>query len=167
MSDQDRAEFHALVVRYIDESDAVQEHNDTGPNAHSQNFLSWHRYFLTKFEHWLHQQGADKFIPCPTWNPGNQIPANFGQKPATPAAELRTGNISSPLPMRFTIAGDGVKSILDYADYDELNDEVEPYHDGVHGDIGGIMSTHQSPKDPIFWPLHSLLTLVYEIWLTR
>ena len=70
MQPADRQRFHALVLRYIDESGAVQEHLDTGPNAHGANFLSWHRYFITKFEHWLHQNGGDDFIPSPAWNPG-------------------------------------------------------------------------------------------------
>jgi len=162
-----RKAFLELVQKYIDESDAVKEHNAKGHDAHNENFLSWHRYFLTKFEHWLHEQGRDEFIPCPAWNPGNSIPEDFSQKSGTPSDELRTGNASTPLPLRFTESGDGSTSISDYSNYTELNDDIENYHNGVHNDLGGIMLTHQSPKDPIFWPFHSMLTLVYEKWLYR
>ncbi len=167
LSDADRQKYHGLVVRYIAESDAIVEHANAFHDAHGINFLSWHRYFITKFEHWLHKEGADEFIPSPAWNPGDQIPIDFVQPTGTPSDELRDGDISQPLPGRFTLAGDGKKSLSDFASYSELNDDIEGYHDGVHNDIGGVMATENSPKDPVFWPFHSMLTMVYEQWLYR
>lgn len=162
-----RQEFLALLQQYIDTSDAVDEHNKKSHGAHGDNFLSWHRYYLTKFEHWLHEQVKDEFIPCPAWNPGNKIPNDFIQKASTPTNEVRTGNISTLLPLKFTHIGDGLTTINSFKDFFSLNNDLQIFHDSVHSDLGGIMLTHQSPKDPIFWPFHSFLTLTYERWLYK
>ena len=38
---------------------------------------------------------------------------------------------------------------------------TDPYHDGVHGDLGGDMrSTATFPKDPIFWRFHKFIDSV-------
>ncbi|MCI0462449.1 MAG: tyrosinase family protein, partial [Gemmataceae bacterium] len=45
-------------------------------------------------------------------------------------------------------------------------DTFEPWHNGVHFNVGGDMAMHHtSPKDPVFWRLHELIDRdIYGRW---
>lgn len=43
---------------------------------------------------------------------------------------------------------------------------THPWHNHVHGDVGGIMGSLQSPRDPIFWRWHAFIDTVNADFLS-
>ena len=155
---EERTEFFRLIKTYLDESDAAAEHEQHFGMAHEEHFLAWHRYFITKFEAWLATHAGERFIPIPFWNPAYEIPSEFDYP------GRNTNNINRPLPAKYTVFGDGTSSLSDFSNYLELNTDIQRWHDGIHGQIGGVMESGRSPEDPVFWPLHAMFDLVWEQW---
>jgi hypothetical protein len=162
LSSDDKTEFFNLLIEYIQsDHDPINGHGNDADHHHGDHFLGWHRYFIAELEASLALKGKDKFVPIPFWNPAFPIPDEFSY----PDAGRLSENINRPLPARFTVFGDGNKSLADYSSYAELNTDIERYHDGLHGLIGGLMAnTSTTAGDPIFWSLHAMFDLVWEQW---
>lgn len=162
LSSADKTELFELLMEYIKgDHEPVSGHGDNEHDHHGRNFLGWHRYFIAELEAWLAYKGKDKFVPIPFWNPAYPIPNEF----AYPEAKRVSEYIDKPLPKKFTVFGDGSKSLVDYENYVDLNSEIESYHNGLHGLIGGMMKKASTTAgDPIFWTLHAMFDLVWEQW---
>ncbi len=72
------------------------------------------------------------------------------------------------IPPRFTIAGDGIQKLEDYADANALYDVIG-YHNAQHGRLcgeGDFSPTTTTPADPIFWQFHFFLSKLLELHQT-
>jgi len=156
MTPVQRHAIRALLDTYIRDKHPVAEHHmaDMDPtlDIHGRGLLAWHQHFLAELENWLLMNKGAQFVPLPFWDPGNPVPPELNKN--------NNANINMPLPANFQGAG-----LAAFPDYDALNSAILPFHDNVHGALGGDMPfRHKSPGDPIFWPFHALLVAVYERW---
>ncbi len=157
MSSADLTQLRTLLDEYINKptDNPVTEHKDAGNDMslmiHKDGFLAWHQHFVAKAEHWLVLNGSEKFVPLPYWDPAGSVPDQLNRK---------NKNVNMPLPQN--LRPSALKKI---ASYTVLNNRVLPYHNKVHDKLGAQMPNPEtSPSDPIFWPFHSFLLLVYEKW---
>ncbi|HWI62120.1 MAG TPA: stalk domain-containing protein [Symbiobacteriaceae bacterium] len=125
--------------------------------AGGSQFFTFHRAYLGRFNSWRAEFGYPGLAP---WNPATPLPGGLANNhasrtPYNPAAHI--------LPTYLTVAGGaavspcwGKTSKGGFANADQFWREVEgPFHNSVHGDIGGDMGwTTRAPKDPIFWRFH-------------
>lgn len=49
-------------------------------------------------------------------------------------------------------------------DYEEMSLSLETYVAYVHNFIGGDMMTSSSPYDPVFYPIHAYIDMLYWTW---
>jgi hypothetical protein len=95
--------------------------------------------------------GGGQFVPVPFWDPAKPIP---------PQLDKNNKNVNMPLPANLH-----PRALKTIPSYDDLNTRLLPYHAAVHNAAGGQMpNPDTSPSDPIFWPFHAFLLVVYERW---
>jgi tyrosinase len=142
-------------------------------NAHMQYcphgapyFLSWHRGFLYYFEQQLRLSSGDPTLNLPYWD--------YYSYPTIPAEFTDPSNTN---PLYRTRNGINVSGALDYSPFspDVFNfqrgtiNAFEPKlesapHNPVHDLIGGVMTTMQSPLDPIFFVHHANIDRLTHAW---
>lgn len=157
----------------------AQIHFDHCPHG-NWFFLPWHRAYLLYFEQICRKLTGEASFALPYWNwtCERQIPAPF------------LGNASNPL---FVDGRDGIppaaladevvgpvlmESILSEPNFNLFASEpanaLRPGvgygtlegtpHNSVHGFVGGVMGSYQSPQDPIFWMHHNMIERVWWDW---
>jgi hypothetical protein len=152
----------STMLSYIDASVLAEHANghDWHHAANGELFFSRHRDYIAKLEAFLTSNGQGQFVPLPKWDPGRTIPANFLQVKALPGVPLTplNANPNRPAPA----------NILDPCSFGTASAyarAVEPWHDGVHGAIGGAMSSiSYAPTAVIFWCWHAYLDDLYWDW---
>lgn len=128
-------------------------------------FLAWHRGYLYYFEQQLRTVSGDNSLTLPYWNyyQYSTIPAEF----TDPANK----------PLYVQRAGTNVYNALTLAPFDpsvwnfqrgtmnafEPQFESAP-HNPVHNLIGNVMTTLQSPNDPIFYLHHANVDRLWHAW---
>jgi hypothetical protein len=157
LSDDQLKRFRRLLDVYINKpiDNPVAEHLTAGMDMsldiHGAGFISWHQHFLAKLDNWLILNNGDEFVPCPYWDPAEQIP---------PQLSANNTDVNMPLPDNLS-----AQALAQVSTYTELNSLILSYHNDVHNAAGGMMpSPMSSPSDPIFWSFHALLVSVYERW---
>lgn len=133
-----------------------------------RGFLEFHRQQQARFDSWRVLFGYPRHE---TWDPATPIPSG----PAIDHAGRASSSINYPVPSYLTEAGGTLPSecfrrtrLADFQSDAELSpDTFEPWHNGVHFNVGGDMAMHHtSPKDPVFWRLHELIDRdIYGRWL--
>jgi tyrosinase len=133
---------------------------------HVAYFLAWHRGYLYYFERQLRTVSGDNALNLPYWdyytNP--HIPAEFTD-PATsnplymPRVGTNVYNALSLSPFASTVWNfqRGTTNAF------ETLIESAP-HDPVHNLIGNVMTTMQSPNDPIFYLHHCNIDRLMHAW---
>jgi len=120
-------------------------------------FFTFHRAYLGRFNSWRAEFGYPALTP---WNPATPLPGGLANSHASRTAYNPALHV---LPTYLTAAGGvavspcwGETKKGDFANANQFWREVEgPFHNSVHGDIGGDMGwTTRAPKDPIFWRFH-------------
>ena len=80
LSAAERTTLVNLMLNYIDDA-VVWSHNPNNPNAivhhMGEHAFVTHRNFIGDMEAWLATNGGAQFVPLPSWNPANPIPAQF------------------------------------------------------------------------------------------
>jgi hypothetical protein len=177
-----RIELASLIKKYTKKPGVLHQHMEwhmangsggtTGPGS-GERFLAFHRNYIGKLEDWIKTQVSDdkklkKFVPLPKWRPSTRIPIQFAfpgrltdnPKIKTPTwLTIKGGTTSSP---EF-----GRKSLGKFNTSDELGREIGlNFHGDIHNTVGGVMATHSSPRDPIFFPWHSYLDDIWSTWET-
>lgn len=120
-------------------------------------FFTFHRSYLGRFNSWRAEFG---YPGIAVWNAATPLPGGIANAHVARTAYNPAAHI---LPSYLTAAGGaavspcwGANDKGDFANSNQFWREVEgPYHNSVHGDIGGDMGwTTRAPKDPIFWRFH-------------
>lgn len=156
---------------FIATTGAVAEHlawhgsHGSGSDAH---FLFWHRYYLRKLEDYLGVQGVDHYVPIPHWPSNLQIPAELaaGTADTTPNVNPPTwttmqGGAETAPPFGYTSLGQFRTSA-------ELGRSLGwSYHGEVHGAVGDVMASFESPRAPIFYPWHGYIDHIWAEWQRR
>src|SRR5439155_8672105 len=101
------------------------------------------------------------FVPVPYWDPGTSIPNEFlvvdslvTQAPLNPTPNM-------PVPSQFN-------DLCSFPTASAVAQNLESFHDGVHGAVGGAMgSIPTAPRAPIFWLWHGLLDDMYHTYEGR
>ncbi len=157
LTSADLTKLRSLLDKYISKptNNPVTEHQVAGDDMpqmiHTDGFLAWHQHFVAELEHWLVLNGGANFVPMPYWDPATPIPS-----------QLNKGNTNVNMPLPTNLKPAALKKITSYL---ALNNRILPYHNNVHDNLGGNMPDRtKSPSDPIFWPFHSFLLVVYERW---
>lgn len=129
-------------------------------------FVSWHRGYLYYFEQQLRISSGDPTLNLPYWDYylDPTIPAEFTDSaPSNPLYVPRAGasvyNALDLLPFGSTVFNfqRGTTNAF------EVMIEGAP-HNAVHDLIGGVMSTMQSPLDPIFYLHHANIDRLTHAW---
>lgn len=151
-------------------------------------FLPWHRAYLYRFE-----QAAKDFVSSvtiPWWDWRSEasrregIPQAFAQEKVNGKPNpLYNSHIFAPTARPSPIdrrtrrfpgkpsslpAADTVEELLKFSDYGDFNDEIEGYHDSIHGWTGGrrgdMASVGTAAYDPIFWSHHCMIDRIWRLW---
>ena len=153
-----------------------------------QDFFRFHRSFIARFNSWRAEFG---YPPLKPWYPGTPYPAGiddvaFSLRSATYSPDANelyrpftiAGGNADP-----SLSFSTKRRLADYADANDLDNDFEgTYHGQVHCNVGtntvapggitfddpvfgpqpfGDMCNFSSPKDPIFYPWHYFVDLVY------
>jgi tyrosinase len=157
----------------------AQIHFDFCPHS-NWFFLPWHRAYLLYFEQICCELTGNQDFALPYWNwtCNRTLPAPFlgdasnalfepGRSGVPPAA-LPDPIVGTPVidsildETNFLLFGSSPASgQRDFAGSGPL--EGTP-HNYVHGFVGGIMGSYQSPRDPIFWMHHNMIERIWWEW---
>jgi hypothetical protein len=157
---------------FIGSTTAVADHiawhgsHGSGTDAH---FLFWHRYYLRRLEDYLGAQGVHHYVPIVAWPSNLQIPPFLdggGIADTTP-------NVNPPT--WTTMAGGaatapifGYTKLGQFKSTHELGQAIGfSYHGQVHGAVGGVMTSFNSPQAPIFYPWHGYVDHIWAEWQRR
>jgi tyrosinase len=130
-------------------------------------FLAWHRGYVYYFEQYLRMASGNPGLMLPYWdyykNP--QIPGEFTDPAST--NPLYVDRINNDVTQALTLAPftpDLTNFPRGTINAFEPSIERKP-HDPVHDIIGGVMTTMQSPYDPIFWLHHANIDRLWVAWI--
>jgi len=127
------------------------------------NFLTWHRDFLSKFEARLMSINPAVTIPYWNWIENRALPIALSNSSDLTAWGL-TRNASPNFNLVATASQlANIMAITDFASF-TTSIEQSPFHDRLHGVVGGTMSTAGSPADPIFWLHHAFIDKLFADW---
>jgi hypothetical protein len=154
-----------------------------------QDFFLFHRQFIARFNSWRAEFGYEPLKP---WYPGTPYPAGsddvaFALRDSSFSTDANqlfrpftiAGGTTDP-----RLGSIAQKRLADFTDANALDSRFEgTYHGYVHCNVGtgvlppggtqfddpiggpqvfGDMCNFSSPKDPIFYPWHDFVDLVYE-----
>jgi hypothetical protein len=157
------------------------------------NFLPFHRVYIGGMEDYFILNGHPEFVPLPNWEPNTPTPIEFQVVDADCMSTVCTNNVPSggpsvycltptnwnpnePLPGYLQIPNPDPNEpeLCDHPfsptepggkDKFGLSRQIEnPYHNGVHMDMGGNMFGFASPASPIFWCFHAYLDDLWKEW---
>ena len=124
------------------------------------HIFTGHREYIKDMEDWLKANGGGQFVPLPMWNPLNAVPAEF-QVVKQNAAGTRTppqntnADPARAMPAQFATPCGFASATL-------LGDAVNPWHGGVHGNVGGTFTVFsEASAVPLFWCWHAFVDHIY------
>jgi len=128
------------------------------------NFLTWHREYLAKLEARL--LAINPYVTIPYWN-------WIEDRDSLPSALNNSSDISRwGITRRSNFNGNSLARAADHANLMAISDfstfsstlEGAPFHDRLHGLVGGTMATAASPADPLFWLHHAFIDKLFADW---
>lgn len=130
-------------------------------------FLGWHRGYLYLFEKQLRAVSGDAGLILPYWDyyANANLPAEFTDPRA--GNPLYVSRVNTNVFAALTMAPFG-STIINFqrgtSRAFEPSLENAP-HNPVHDIIGGVMTTMESPIDPIFWLHHANIDRLWVAWV--
>jgi len=128
-------------------------------------FISWHRGYLYYFEQQLRIASGDPELNLPYWDyySYTTLPAEFTDPSATnplymPRMSANVYQALSLLPFAPTVHN------FQHGTSNAFEPKIEDVHNPVHDLIGGVMTTMQSPLDPIFFLHHGSVDRLTHAW---
>jgi tyrosinase len=136
-------------------------------------FIAWHRGYLRLFEKQLREVSGNPRLALPYWNyyADPTIPPEFteaaGWNPLY--VERINTNVSQALtlaPFSSTLTHFQREPTDSFANAIAFEPSLENQpHNPVHDLIGGVMTTMESPLDPIFWLHHANIDRLMSAWV--
>lgn len=130
-------------------------------------FEAWHRGYLYYFERQLRSVCGDPNLVLPYWDYYTYatMPAEFTDPSSTNPLYVTRVNVN--VRQALTLAPFS-PTIINFPRY--TSNAFEPSfenapHNPVHDIIGNVMSTMQSPVDPIFWLHHANVDRLWVAWV--
>ena len=128
-------------------------------------FLAWHRGYLYYLERQLKAVSGNANLTLPYWDYYlySNIPEEF-TNPASPLyvpranVDVRQALSLAPFSSTLTSFPNGTKQAF------EPSIETAP-HNQLHNLVGEVMSTMDSPVDPIFWLHHANVDRLWVAWI--
>jgi tyrosinase len=153
-------------------SEFVQIHIDAmdTPTGHmwgahgGANFLSWHREYLAKLEARL--IAINPLVTLPYWDwvtDRTAIPTaltdshDISDWGITRGATFNGNSLASAAQLNTLLAGNNFNTFQNTL-------EAAPFHNRLHGLVGGTMATSASPADPVFWLHHTFIDKIWADW---
>lgn len=129
-------------------------------NDDGRNFLAWHREYLIKFEERLLAAGG---IPIPYWDFYSEpnVPLLIDDQTEITAMGVtrnwvRASREAFPPKSSFkSLWREIVRGTLTFSQWQRRWEQ--DFHNVAHRHVGGTMNTMASPRDPIFWMVHSFV----------
>lgn len=126
-------------------------------------FLTWHREYLAKLEARLMTINPLVTIPYWNWVEDRSIPAALSD-----SADLTEWGIIRGASFNGSLLPTAAQltNLMNSADFATFSTTLEasPFHNRVHGLVGGTMSTSRSPADPLFWLHHGFIDKLWTDW---
>jgi tyrosinase len=155
----------ATLARNGTLGEIVDMHRRHGLHGRS-SFLTWHRYFIYRFE--LEMRAIEPDIALPYWD--------WLSNPSLPPVGRATPGVEMPGGETMDVFRDGDDSQLadirqgrDCVDEDFFDDYatcIEKAHNAVHLYVGGTMGEiPTSAADPLFWMHHSFVDRLWNQWM--
>jgi tyrosinase len=137
----------------------------------TDQFLSWHRLFLHRFEAILRKASGSPSLMLPFWDWTNHrdLPAAF--RDSTPGNSLftthRGGGINAGALLPASAVNYG--AAFPQVPFTGFSSSLEGTpHGAVHVSIGGWMgSVPTAAQDPIFWLHHANIDRLWSLWLAQ
>jgi len=153
-------------------------------------FVPWHRAYLVMVENIIRDVTGDRSFAMPywDWSSDRRIPEQFNRNavannPLFEPSRTMTPQMALPDAMvgprvisaimaasNFEVFGSSRPDGQDTTDASWIREagtdgplESNP-HNGVHGSIGGVMGTYDSPRDPVFWLHHCNIDRLWAQW---
>lgn len=159
--------YSEFVQIHIDAMDTMAGHAwgaHTGGGHDGRNFLAWHREYLAKIEARL--IAVNPLVTIPYWDwvtDRSAIPAqltdpgDISDWGITRGASFNGSSLASATQLNTLLAG---------SDFNVFQSTLEaaPYHNRLHGLVGGTMGTSASPSDPLFWLHHAFIDKIWADW---
>ena len=128
-------------------------------------FISWHRGYLYHFEQQLRSVSGNPNLMLPYWDYYSYatLPAEFtdpapGNPLYVPRQSSNVYGALSMAPFASTVRN------FQRGESNAFEPSIEDVHNPVHDLIGGVMSTMQSPLDPIFFLHHASVDRLTHAW---
>jgi len=128
-------------------------------------FIAWHRGYLYHFEQQLRTVSGNPYLMLPYWDYYSYatLPAEFTDPaPGNPLYVPRqSANVHSALSL-----APFASSVRNFqrGKNNAFEPIIEDVHNPIHDLIGGVMSTMQSPLDPIFFLHHASIDRLTHAW---
>jgi tyrosinase len=128
------------------------------------NFLSWHREYLAKLEARL--IAINPLVTLPYWDwvtDRTAIPTaltdshDISDWGITRGATFNGNSLASAAQLNTLLAGNNFNTFQNTL-------EAAPFHNRLHGLVGGTMATSASPADPVFWLHHTFIDKIWADW---
>lgn len=128
------------------------------------NFLSWHREYLAKLEARL--IAINPLVTLPYWDwvtDRTAIPAaltdshQLSDWGVTRGPTFNGNSLASAAQLNTLLAGNNFNTFQNTL-------EASPFHNRLHGLVGGTMATSASPADPLFWLHHAFIDKTWADW---
>jgi hypothetical protein len=160
LSPSERQTLANAIITFVTPS-VLTEHSN-GHDWHHPSvgelFFIRHHDYLNQLENYLLSNGLARFVPVPEWDPGTPIPPEFLVADPLVSQAPMNQTPNRPVPAQFADS-----QLCNFASTSALAVAIEPWHDSVHGAVGGAMgSVAQAPGAPIFWLWHGLLDDTYH-----
>lgn len=145
---------------FLDEHENWHRRALQDPGVHSREFFGFHRQMIENLENFLNANGAGSYVPIPYWDPAERIPEEFRITLQGPLFEpLRNYGPIAQIPQFFY-----PPALCTFQTEIQLANDILEFHNFVHNNVGGVMSTFNSPAAAIFYPWHATIDLIYTSW---
>lgn len=127
------------------------------------NFLTWHREYLAKLEARLIAINPLVTIPYWNWIEDRYIPPQLNNSADFTRWGITRGGTFNDTLLPTAAQHAALMTNTAFASFSSQL-EASPFHNRLHGLVGGTMGTASSPADPIFWLHHGFIDKLFADW---
>ena len=158
------ADFVQIHINAMDTMAGMAWGAHTMAGHNGRNFLAWHREYLAKIEARL--IAINPLVTIPYWDwvtdrsaipPALTDPGDLSDWGITRGAAFNGSALATAAQLNALLAGAAFPAF-------QSTLEASPFHNLLHGLVGGTMRTSASPADPLFWLHHAFIDKIWADW---